>query len=125
VAVLVADVVDDLPAAVLADVDVDIGHLVAARVHETLEEQAVADGIDVTKAQEVADHSADAGAAGADGDVVFAGEVAEVPDDEEVGAEVFGCDDGELFVDALADVLGDVARAVTPRQTLLAELAEI
>ena len=76
-----------LPPAVLADVDVDIGHLVAARVHEPLEEQAVLDRVDVAQPQQVAHHRADAGASGADGDAVVAGVVAEVPDDQEVGAE--------------------------------------
>ena len=82
-----------LPPAVLADVDVDIGHLVAARVHEPLEQQPVLDRIDVAQPQQVAHHRADARASGADGDAVVAGVVAEVPDDQEVRAELLRCDD--------------------------------
>src|SRR5439155_16536564 len=103
-------------------VDVDIGHLVSAGVHEPLEEQVVAHRVDVAEAQEVADHGSDARASCADGDGVFAGEVAEIPDDEEVGTEIFEGDDLELVVEAVADGWGDVVSSVAPEEAFFAEL---
>src|SRR5207244_2529965 len=104
VPIFIANVVNDTTAAVLADVDIDIGHLITAGVHEPFEQQVVLDRIDVAEAEQVTDHRADAGTAGADGNAVVAGVIAEVPDDQEVRAEVFLDDDGELVVQALADV---------------------
>ena len=46
-AVLLHHIVDDLLAAALAEVHIDIGHADALRIEETLEEQAVGHGIDV------------------------------------------------------------------------------
>ena len=64
VAVLLAHVVDDLLPVGLADVDVDIGHLVSRRVHEPLEQQVVPHRVHVAQAQAVADERADAAAPG-------------------------------------------------------------
>ena len=112
VAVFVADVVDDFAAAFLADVDVDIGHGGAVGVHEAFEEEIVFEGIDVAEGEDVADEGADAGTSGPDGDAILFGEVAEVPDDEEVAGEAFGADDLEFVVEALHEffvlVFGDV-----------------
>ena len=49
-AVLLLDVLDDLFAAVLAEVDVDIGRLGAVGIEEALEEQVVLERIDVADA---------------------------------------------------------------------------
>ena len=60
VAIFVADVFDDLLPPVLADVDVDIRHLIAAWVHEPLEEQVVFNRVDIAQAEQVTDHRPDA-----------------------------------------------------------------
>ena len=52
-AVLLADVVDHLRPVHLADVDIDIGHLVSRRVHESLEQQVVLDRVEVGDPQRV------------------------------------------------------------------------
>ncbi len=59
-AVLVLDVLDDLAAAVLAEVDVDIGRFAAALVEEPLEQQVVFQRADVAQIQRVGDERADA-----------------------------------------------------------------
>ena len=57
-AVLAGDVVDDLAAAVHAEVDVDIGHGDALGVEEALEEQLVLQRIDVGDLHDVGDQRA-------------------------------------------------------------------
>ena len=60
VAVFSADVVEDVVASVLAEVDIDIGVFCAVGVCESFEEEAVFDGAGVGEAQDVADHCSDA-----------------------------------------------------------------
>ncbi len=52
------DVLDDLAAPVLAEVDVDVGRADALRVQEALEDQVVLDRVDVRDAQAVGDQAA-------------------------------------------------------------------
>ena len=52
-AVLAADVVDDLVPALVLEVDVDVGHRHAVGVEEALERQAVVDGVDRGDAERV------------------------------------------------------------------------
>ena len=58
VAVLLAHVVDDALAAFDGEVDVDVGHRLAARVEEALEHQVVADRVDVGDRERVGDERA-------------------------------------------------------------------
>ena len=100
-AVLAGDVVDDLAAAVHAEVDVDIGHGDALGIEEALEEQLVLERIDVGDLHGVGDERAGGGAAaGADGDAVVAGVLDEVPDDEEVAGVLHLLDDVDFEVEA-------------------------
>ena len=70
------------------------GIALAAGVEEALEEQVVLERVDVGDRQRVGDDAAGRRAApGADGDAVVLGELHEVPDDEEVGAEAHLADD--------------------------------
>ena len=62
-AVLARDVLDDLAAAVHAEVDIDIGHGDAFGVEEALEEQLVLEGIDVGDLHAVGDQRSGSGAA--------------------------------------------------------------
>ena len=83
--VLARHVVDDLAAAALAEVDVDVGQRHALGVEEALEDEVVLDRIDVGDAQAVGDEAAGRrAAAGADRDRLLARVADEVPDDEEV-----------------------------------------
>ena len=56
--VLLGHVVDDLVAPVHGEVDVDVGHGLAARVEETLEEQVVLDRVDVGDLEAIGDEGA-------------------------------------------------------------------
>ena len=123
VVVFLPDVVDDFTATVLADVDIDIGIFRAVGVGEPFEEQAVMHGAGVGEAEAITRHGADAGATGVGGDAAAAGFVDEVPDDEEVGGDVFVGEDAQLAVEAGAVVAGDVV-AITPDGTGVGQLAE-
>jgi hypothetical protein len=111
VAVLAAHVLDDLLAVDLAHVDIDIGHLVAGRVHEALEEQAVADRIHVAQAQAITHERADAAAPGPQRNVLRPGIIAEIPHDEEVAREALRLDHGQLAVEPLLHLRRDAAVA--------------
>ena len=123
VAVLLADVLQDLGPAVLAEVDVDVRVLAAVRVGEALEQQAVTHRAGVGEPERVADHRADARAARGGRDVALPGLVDEVPDDQEVGADSLAGEDREFMVETAAvRVLDPVA--VAPGEARLAELAQ-
>ena len=105
-AVLLAHVVDDLLALVHAEVDVEVGHRHALGVQESLEEQAVGDGVEVGDAQRIGDERPRARtAAGPDGHVVLLGPVDEVLDDEEVAREAHRLDDRQLVVEPMCALL--------------------
>jgi hypothetical protein len=81
VPVFLADVVDNPAPARLADVDIDIGRLISLGVHKTLEEQVVFERVNIAQAETVADERPDRATPCSDGDIVFVGVIAEVPDD--------------------------------------------
>ncbi len=124
-AVLLRHVVDDFAAPVDAEVHVDVGHALAPRVEEALEQQVVLERVDVGDAERVADDGPGGGtSAGSHGDAVVLGELHVVPDDEEVGVEPHLADDAELEVEALDDLLARLG-AVAPRDALLAQVAQV
>jgi hypothetical protein len=97
-AVLVAHVLDDLVAVVLAEVDVEVGHRHALRVQEALEQQRVGKRIEVGDAQREGHQRARARAAArADRHAVGLGPVDEVGHDQEVAREAH-LDDGVALV---------------------------
>ena len=108
-AVLVGDVADHLFTAVVGEVHVNVGHAHALRVQEALEEQVIADRIDVGDAQHVGDEAARGGATRDAAHALAARVVDVVPDDEEVGDEALGADDLELVVEAALQPLADLA----------------
>src|SRR5215204_2612877 len=115
-AVELRDVVDDLGAAVDAEVDVDVRHRDALGVEEALEEEVVLQGVDVGDLQAVGDERAGGRAAArADGDVPVLGELDEVPDDEEVAGEAHLLDGRDLGRDALL-VLGEAVLELAVRE---------
>ena len=84
-AVLLGDVLDDLAAPPLAEVDVDVGQRHALGVQEALEDQVVLDRIDVGDPQAVGDEAAGGRpAARADRDPLLARVADEIPGDQEV-----------------------------------------
>ena len=121
VAVFLADVVDDLDAAAHAEVDVEVGWGNALGIQEAFEEKFEAERVEVGDAEHVGDETAGArAAAGADGNVLGARPVDEIPDDEEVVHEAGEADDREFVVEAENEffVLGE--RGVVGRRGLLA-----
>ena len=117
------DVVDDLAAAVDAEVHVDIRHGHALGVEEALEEETVLDRVDVRDVQAVGHDSARGAAApGAYGDIPALGVVDEVLHDQEVVDEAHLPDDAQLVVHLLVH-LGTLAVAL--EKALLAELSQI
>ena len=116
-AVLLGGVADHLVATTLVEVHVDVGHLDALGIEEALEQQAVAQRIEVGDAQAVRHHRAGrAAAAWPDADAVLARVADQVPHDQEVAAEPHRRDDPELVVDAVSHLGGDLGRSAAPRR---------
>ena len=124
-AVLVGHVADHAVAAADGEVDVDVRHRHALGVEEALEQQVVAERIDVRDPERVGDDRAGRRAAArADGDAVGLRVGDEVPHDQEVGVEAHVADDAELHVRALAGGGGDRV-AVALAQALVDERAQV
>ncbi len=86
-AVLAGDVLDDLAAATLAEVDVDIGQRDALGIQEPLEDQVEVQGIDVGDVEGVGhDAARRRSAARTDRYALLARVADEIPDDQEVPA---------------------------------------
>ncbi len=102
-AVALGGVADHLAPVALVEVHVDVGHLLAAGIQEALEQQVVADRVEVDDPEAVG-HAAPGGRAppGPDPDPALPGVADQVPHDEEVGGEAHAGDDAELVVEALA-----------------------
>ena len=118
------DVVDDALAPVHGEVDVHVRHRLAARVEHALEEEVVADRVDVGDLEAVRDERAGGGAAaGADADAVPLREGDEVPDDEEVVGEAHLADGLQLVLQSFAQSRVDLVVALC--EALLAQLDEV
>src|SRR5581483_9718215 len=123
-AVLLAHVVDHALPPLDREVDVDVGHRLAARVEESLEEKVVADRVEVRDLEAVGDEAPGRRAAArADADPVPLGEADEVPDDQEVVGEAHLLDRLQLEPEALLE-LGR-HRLVAAGEALLALLDEV
>ena len=123
-AVLLGDVVDDAIAARDREVDVHVGQVLAGRVEEALEEEAVAHRVDVRDLEAVrGDRPGRRAATRADAHAVLLREVDEVPDDEEVVREPHLLDRLELEPEPLGQLGGH--RPVATSEALLAELDEV
>jgi hypothetical protein len=92
--VFLTDVFDDFAAAFHAEIDVDIWRADPLRVEETLEDESVAEGVDISDAQHVGDEGTGGGStAWANGNASVFGVLDEVPDDEEIADEAGFLDD--------------------------------
>ncbi len=118
--VLLGHVRDHALAAVHGEVDVDVGHRLAPGVQEPLEEQVVAQRVEVGDAQRIGhDRAGRRAAARPHRDPVGLREAHEVPDDQEVVGEAHLADRLELELEPVADDL--VERPVALEHPLLAE----
>ncbi len=134
--VLLTDIVDDIAAAVLTQIDIDVGVFGAVGIGESLEEQTILDGARVREAERVADHRPDARATGHRRHAALAAPVHEVPHDQEVRRDRLVGEDLEFALEALPDrallvggarlVVGVVkdGRPVAPDQTGVGEVAK-
>ena len=106
-AVLLGDVVDHALAALDGEVDVDVGHRLAARVEEALEEEVVADRVDVGDLEAVRDERAGGQPRpGPTADPVALREADEVGDDQEVVGEAHLPDRLQLELEPLVQLRG-------------------
>ena len=123
--VFFVDVVDDLLTALVAEVNVKVGHGNALGVEEAFKNQVVADGVDVGDAHAVGGKAARARTApGTDRDVPAFGVVDKVVDDEVVVGVPHILDDAYLIRKALAQGVGDLA-GIAALQPLVAELFKV
>ena len=114
VAVLARDVLDDLVATRVLEVDVDVRHRHPVGVEEALEGQAVLERVDRRDAERVGDDRARRAPAAGGHDPLLPGEADEVGHDQEVGGVPHPVDDPELVVEPVADLIGK--RRVTLQQ---------
>ena len=121
--VLFRHVVDDLLAALVAEVHVDVGHGDPFRVQEALKEQLIAQRVQFRNVQAVGDDAAGpAAAARADHDAVGLGVADKIPHDEEVIHIAHLDDGGKLILHPLAGVL--TVRGVPLFKALPAQAAQ-
>ncbi len=119
----VEDVSQDLLATMGLDVDVDVGELVASRVHEALEQEVVAHRIDVGDPEHVAHKRARrAPPAGASDPERLPDVGDDVGDEQEIRREACVEDDPQLVLEAILDRPGD--RSVPPASALEAAPGE-
>ena len=105
--VAVGGVADQVVAVPRVEVHVDVGHLAAAGVEETFEQQVVVQRVQVGDAEAVGDGAAGGAAtAGAHPDAVGARVADEIPDDEEVRGETHRGDNPQLVRQAVRRGVG-------------------
>ena len=115
-AVLAVDVLDHLLAALVLEVDVDVGRLVALDADEAAEQQRGAARIDLGDEEAVADQRVGGAAAALAEDALRARPGDDVGDGEEVGLVLELGDDRELALDRLPMRLGQaVAESASAR----------
>ena len=102
--VLVAEA-DHLIAPAPAQVDVDIGTIGPAGIHETLEIEPILDGTDPREAQHVGDQRAGGRAAHLDRNIVSLGEVDDLMDHQEIVAEAVLAHGRQLVFQPLDDLV--------------------
>ena len=132
-AVFLADVVDDLGAAVVAEIDVDIGRRDALGIEEALEEEAVVERVDIGDAKDVGDQRCpprcrDRGRRECRG-VLRA--MDEIPDDQEITDEARLLHDLQFELDAVDDLFLLLVLGLLPFDTvavthpLLAQMPQV
>ena len=106
IAVLLRDVADHLVAAVVGDVEVDIGRLLAVDVEKPLEHEARGERVDEGHVERVEDDAGRGGTSHAEHDARALAEFGDVVDDVEVVREAGLLDDVELVLQARARLVG-------------------
>jgi len=105
VAVLFLDVADDLFTALIAEIDVDVRHRDALGIEKTLEDQVIADRIEVGDLEHIGDQAAGGRtAAGSHRDVLAAGITDEIGGDEKIARIAHLPDDLKLILQPLLQI---------------------
>ena len=124
-AVFLVYIVDDLLTALVAEVNIEVGHRDALRIQEAFKNQVIADGVNVGNANAVGSQAARAGAAPRPhGNVVAFGIVDEVVDDEVIVRVPHRLDDIDLIGQTFLQRIGHLP-GVTAFQSLPAELLKV
>ena len=124
-AVAVLHVLDDAVAAFIVEVHIDIRHRDTLRVEETLEQEVVADRIQIRDAEAVRHARAGCGATSrAHGNAVPAAPVDEILNDEEVVREAHERDGHQLEVQTLL-LLGVQLFAVAPVRAFVGQVTKV
>ena len=127
------DIVDDLVAAVIAEVHVKVGHTDTLRIEKALEQQFKRDGIHLGDADTVRNQTAGAGAAPrSDGNILRFGEIHVVPDNEVIVIIPHVSDDRQLILQPCAVLLlrvtsgeADLPGCHTPRKARIRQAAQV
>src|SRR5262249_26194914 len=122
-AVAGVDVLDDLLAPLVRDVEIDVGRLGALLGEEALEEEIHADRVDVRDAERVADRRVGRRAAPLTQDAVLLAEIDDLPDDEEVAGEAEPLDHAELVRELRGDAGAE--RPVALARAAVDEVVEV
>ena len=114
---------DHLVAAVVGEVEVDVGHFAPFDVEEAFEDEAVGHGVDIGDIEHVEHERGGRGAAHAHADAGLAGEIGDLFDDEDVVREAGLLEDVEFVGEALLERGRDIGEA--PVEALEAEFGEV
>ena len=123
-AVLPVDVLDDLFAAPVLEIDVDVRRLVALPGDEALEQQVHPGRVDLGDAEAIADRGVGGGAASLAQDALPAGVAHDVPDGQEIGLVTQLRDQCEFVLDLCAHRVRTTRRPA-PRDALFGQPAQI
>ncbi len=125
VAVLACAVLQHLGAAVVLEVQVNVGHFDAAGVEEALEDEVMLQRVYQRNVQGERHDGAGCRAARVVPDAALAGMAAQIPYNEEIGVKAHVMDDAQFVVEPLADLLAVGALPVAPLQSFLAQAAQV
>ena len=113
----------DFVTPVVLEVEVDVGHLFALQVEETLKDQPVFQWVDVGYAQAVQGHTGGGATADSIQDTALSDEVDDVPDHQEVVGEPGVADHIQLVAEPVYGLRGRVG--VTAPEAFFAQLRQI
>ncbi len=118
-AVTLLHVADDFVAAILAEIDIEVGHRYALRIEEALEQQPEANRIEISDGQRIGhERSRARAAAGPDRNALRLRPLDEIGDDQEIAGIFHALDDFELERQSFAIVLDGAAAGELPESRI-------
>src|ERR1700683_1875913 len=108
-AVALVDVLDGALALIAAgEIEIDVRPLTTLLRKKTLEQQFHFDGVNRGDAERIADRAVGGRSAALHQNVLFAAELDDVPDDQEIAGQVELFDEGELVIDLAASAAAQI-----------------